>query len=701
MRVKNRTLRRQREAHMPKSPDGTYVRIKTERRGVGKIKTMGILLIALLQLALIICLHTLAATALRWYMIFSVVMDIFTCLYILASSKNSRSKAVWIMIVLILFPVGFLIFFLSDERIFFRSSRKRYERILASSAGMLTGCTTADMPESTARACTYLENATGYVPYKNTTAEYFPSGASAFDDMLEKCAAAEKFIFIEYFIIAEGALFKRMFSVLAERAAAGVDVRVIYDDMGSGGRISHKVKKRVRAAGIQMCAFNKLVPLYKIGMNYRDHRKITVIDGLVAYTGGINIADEYVNEKRLYGYWKDNAVRLEGDAVQGFTLMFLRQWEFVTRKTFDYSPYLYAGEGKFAEPVSSEDSAGAIESEDLSDGLGDPADITLTENLPLPESEESPCAAEENSDTLDTTAEVAENADTPDTAEPAETAETSETAETADSFETAETAETTEHAEAAQTAEIIKPAETDGLTESDAGDERALEEGEEQPVQTGAGQTTVATEAERIAAEGGNEKDASDEIVAEESAPRRGGVFLPYAAGLEYRDPVVRDVYAGVISQANERLWIMTPYFVPDDTITNLLASKARSGVDVRIVLPGIPDKGFVYLISLDNADRLTQSGVKVYTMSDAFVHTKSVLTEKCAVIGSANFDLRSFFQQYENALYSDDDAVMQGLELDFENTFPECVQRTLVREQAGLVRTLLTAILQIFAPMM
>ena len=87
--------------------------------------------------------------------------------------------------------------------------------------------------------------------------------------------------------------------------------------------------------------------------------------------------------------------------------------------------------------------------------------------------------------------------------------------------------------------------------------------------------------------------------------------------------------------------------------------------------------------------------------MSDAFVHTKSVLTEKCAVIGSANFDLRSFFQQYENALYSDDDAVMQGLELDFENTFPECVQRTLVREQAGLVRTLLTAILQIFAPMM
>ncbi len=590
MRIENRTLKRQHLSHLKraqKSYGGDIVRIKTERKGMGKLKGMVILFIALLQLCLLAYLHTMVAVAFHSYLIFSVVLDIITCFYILGTSKNGRSKAVWIMIVLVLFPVGFLIYFVSDENIFFRASRKRYADILASSAGMLTGCSSCGMRDSTARAASYIRTATGFVPYKNTRAEYFPSGASAFDDMLEKCASAEKFIFIEYFIVAEGRLFDRFFKVLSERAAAGVDVRIIYDDMGSSGRLAHKLKKQVRAAGIQLYAFNKLVPLYKIGMNYRDHRKITVIDGRIAYTGGINIADEYVNEKRLYGYWKDNGVRLEGDAVQGFTLMFLRQWEFVTKKSFDYSPFLYAEGGKLLSPVSSGDMCGAIE-------------------------------------------KIAEN------------------------------------------------------------------------VQVGAGKTTVVTEAKR-AADGELAEPAESAVpLAEEQGGRgRGGVFIPYAAGLEYRDPVVRDIYAGVISQANKRLWIMTPYFVPDDTITNLLACKALSGVDVRIVLPGVPDKGFVYLISLDNADKLTKSGVKVYTMSDAFVHTKSVLTEKCAVIGSANFDLRSFFQQYENALYTDDKTVMDGLCGDFENTFPECVQRMYIKRRSGFFRSLVTAVLQIFAPMM
>ena len=536
MKIENRTLKRQRSPLMFKSPDGDVIRIKTERKGMGKLKAMLILFVALLQLCILATLHTLVAVAFQSYLIVSVVLDIITCFYILGSSKNGRSKAVWIMLVLVLFPVGFLIYFLSDENIFFRGSRKRYAAILSSSQNLASGCGGGDMTEVTAQACAYLKNVTGYLPYKNTQAKYFPSGAGAFDDIIVRCAEAKKFIFIEYFIIAEGALFSRLFSVLEERAAAGVDVRVIYDDMGSNGRLSHKLKKRVRASGIKIYAFNKLVPLYKIGMNYRDHRKITVVDGETAYTGGINIADEYVNEKRMYGYWKDNAVRMDGDAVQGFTLMFLRQWEFVTKKSFDYSPFLKLSGG---------------------------------------------AAAARGKACCDT------------------------------------------------------------------------------------------------------------------------GVFMPFAAGLEYRDPVVRDMYANIIARANEKLYIMTPYFVPDETITDLLAGKARSGVDVRMVLPGIPDKKYVYLISLDNADKLIDSGVKIYTMSDTFVHTKSVLTENCAVIGSANFDLRSFFQQYENALYTDDKTVMEGLARDFEETFPECVQRQYIKRDINFARRLLTAVLQIFAPMM
>ena len=620
MRIENRKLKRQYAAHMPKSPDGDIIRIKTERKGIGKMKGMLILLVALLQLGLLVFLHLQLVNAFRWYLIFSVVMDIVTCLYLLGSSKNGRAKAVWIMLILVLFPVGFLIFFLSDERIFFRSSRKRYKKILIASSDLPLKKWEGDMPKLTALACAYIKNTTGYMPVKNTAAKYYPSGASAFDDMLADCASAQRFIFIEYFIIAEGALFSRLFGVLKERAAAGVDVRIIYDDMGSSGRLPRSLKKQVRAAGIQMYTFNKLVPLYKIGMNYRDHRKITVVDGRIAYTGGINIADEYVNEKRLYGYWKDNAVRMEGDAAQGFTLMFLRQWEFVTRKRFDYLPFLQSAE----EGVSSaeQNTAEGVENlpdsaEDLPDGL---------DNLPEPCTEELPEGAESAAEPcIETLPDIAENLSDRLENPPAVCAESSP-----------------------DSAEDLPAAET-----------------------------------------------------SLKSSEQESGIFLPYASGLEYRDPVVRDVYAGVLSQARERLWIMTPYFVPDETITNMLTSKARSGVDVRIVLPGVPDKAYVYLISLDNADKLTRSGVKVYTMSDAFVHTKSVLTENCAVIGSANFDLRSFFQQYENAVYTDDKTVMRGLEADFEESFPECVQRNYVNGKTRPLRTLLTAILQIFAPMM
>ncbi len=642
MRIENRKLKRQYAAHMPKSPDGDIIRIKTERKGIGKMKGMLILLVALLQLGLLVFLHLQLVNAFRWYLIFSVVMDIVTCLYLLGSSKNGRAKAVWIMLILVLFPVGFLIFFLSDERIFFRSSRKRYKKILIASSDLPLKKWEGDMPKLTALACAYIKNTTEYMPVKNTAAKYYPSGASAFDDMLADCASAQRFIFIEYFIIAEGALFSRLFGVLKERAAAGVDVRIIYDDMGSSGRLPRSLKKQVRAAGIQMYTFNKLVPLYRIGMNYRDHRKITVVDGRIAYTGGINVADEYVNEKRLYGYWKDNAVRMEGDAAQGFTLMFLRQWEFVTRKRFDYLPFLQSAE----EGVSSAEqhTAEGLEklpdsAEDLPDYLESAAEKTFinaeatcktqsdgVENLPEPCTEELPEGAESAAEPcIETLPDIAENLSDRLKNPPAVCAESSP-----------------------DSAEDLPAAET-----------------------------------------------------SLKSTEQESGIFLPYASGLEYRDPVVRDVYAGVLSQARERLWIMTPYFVPDETITNMLTSKARSGVDVRIVLPGVPDKAYVYLISLDNADKLTRSGVKVYTMSDAFVHTKSVLTENCAVIGSANFDLRSFFQQYENAVYTDDKTVMRGLEADFEATFPECVQRNYVNGKTRPLRTLLTAILQIFAPMM
>ena len=163
MKIENRTLKRQRSPLMFKSPDGDVIRIKTERKGMGKLKAMLILFVALLQLCILATLHTLVAVAFQSYLIISVVLDIITCFYILGSSKNGRSKAVWIMLVLVLFPVGFLIYFLSDENIFFRGSRKRYAAILSSSQNLASGCGGGDMTDCTGQACAYLKNVTGYL----------------------------------------------------------------------------------------------------------------------------------------------------------------------------------------------------------------------------------------------------------------------------------------------------------------------------------------------------------------------------------------------------------------------------------------------------------------------------------------------------------------------------------------------------------
>ncbi len=514
---------------MRRSPEGDIIRIKTEHLGLGKAKAMIMLFCAVLWIIAFVLLHIWFMNLFTAFLIIALVLDVIVSIYILNTSKPGQSKAVWIFVVFLFFPCGFLLYFLSNDEFAYKSARKKYAKIFKAAEKYMGG---GDPPEGASKELLsdleYFKRAGGVKPFTHTSAKYFPSGASGLDDMLERCSQAKKFIFIEYYIIAEGVLLNRFVDVLEERAAAGVDVRIIRDDMGSGGRITKKMKKRIADAGIKMSTFNKLVPFYKISMNYRDHRKITVIDGETAYTGGINIADEYVNEKRLYGYWKDNAVRIDGSAVDGFTLMFLRQWEYVTKKSFDYSPFL----GQYKE----------------------------TENT---------------------------------------------------------------------------------------------------------------------------------------------STFLPYCAGMEYEEWIARDVYANVISNAKERLFIMTPYLVPDDTIMNLLIAKAKSGVDVRIVIPGIPDKWTVYPVTLRNADKLIKYGVKVISVPDMFVHTKSVLTEYCAIIGSINFDVRSFYQQYECALYTDDKTVMDGLMADFEDVFCEGVQREYVQQKQKLSTRIITALLQVVSPLM
>ena len=168
----------------------------------------------------------------------------------------------------------------------------------------------------------------GFLLYQGTDAVYFSEGADFFEDLLARLKKAEIYVFLEYYILAEGTLWDQIFAVLKERAAAGVEIHITFDDFGNLTRFSDENLQALQNAGIEVKAFNPVHRyVNRIYFNYRDHRKIAVIDGQYAYTGGINIGDEYANRIERFGHWKDSAVRIEGEGVWGFATQFMQMWK--------------------------------------------------------------------------------------------------------------------------------------------------------------------------------------------------------------------------------------------------------------------------------------------------------------------------------------------------------------------------------------
>ncbi len=186
----------------------------------------------------------------------------------------------------------------------------------------------------------YLWNVSGYPVFRNTKVSYYPEASDAFCAMKEDLKKAERFIFLEYFIVQEGEAFRELEEILVEKAAAGVEVRLLYDDFGSVATISRTYARHLRQKGIRCHAFNPASPFLNLFMNHRDHRKIAVIDGKVGYTGGYNLADEYFDLAHPYGKWKDTGLRLEGDAVRSLTSIFLELWYLQTNQREPADAYL-------------------------------------------------------------------------------------------------------------------------------------------------------------------------------------------------------------------------------------------------------------------------------------------------------------------------------------------------------------------------
>ncbi len=271
-------------------------------------------------------------------------LGLLVVLYLLSRDGNPSYKIAWIVPVMF-FPMFGGIFYLMLGSL--RVSRHLQGDL--NEARSQTSCYQTEDPALMHRLeqedldfyhrSNYIGRVSGYYPYTNTRSEYFPSGEALFPVMLEELKKAEKFIFIETFIIGPGLFWDSILEVLCQKAAAGVDVRVIYDDVGCLNTLPPKYYLTLRQQGIKTVVFNPLMPALSTYLNYRDHRKICVIDGNTGFNGGINLADEYINARERLGYWKDTAVMLQGEGVCNLTFMFLRMWRHASAERDDFDQF--------------------------------------------------------------------------------------------------------------------------------------------------------------------------------------------------------------------------------------------------------------------------------------------------------------------------------------------------------------------------
>lgn len=372
----------------------------------------------------------------------------------------------------------------------------------------------------------------GYPCFHGKSAQLYESGEQAFPAMLEALESAEKFIFIEYFIINRGKMWDTMLEIIERKVAAGVQVKIIYDDVGSMRGLPHAYDKVLEKKGIGCIRFNPYRPVYSMIMNNRDHRKFLIVDGKVGFTGGINVADEYINEEKRFGYWKDNAVRIEGDAVRGMTLSFLQMWNACAKQNaVDPAAYL----------------------------------VPMTE--------------------------------------------------------------------------------------------------------TSIGQ----------------------------------GYVIPYADAPVDAEYLAENVYLNIINNATKYLYIATPYLIIDSQMMTALSLAAKRGVDVRIILPEIPDKKIVNQVTKSHYAELLESGIRIYQYTPGFIHDKClVCDDKIATVGTINLDYRSLYLHYENGCVFYGGDIVARVRTNMEQTFGVSRRITQVNKRQGwLISRIYYALIRLLAPVM
>lgn len=297
-------------------------------------------IIILIQIALILTTLLVFNSYFVYFYLFGLILSIAVVLYIINTNSNPAYKLAWIIPIMI-FPVfGGLLYVLFGK---YKLSKKEKVKVTEIENMILPEIKHSysviekleeENPEA-ARQAKYLYNVTNIPPYNNNKSVFLPSGQAMFEKIKEELKKAKKFIFLEYFIIDEGEMWDDILEILEQKVKENVDVRIIYDDFGCIATLPKDYVNTLKKKGIKSCIFGKFVPVLNSKFNNRDHRKICVIDGNTAFTGGINLADEYINKKCRFGEWVDSAIMLKGTAVFSFTLMFLSMWDFINHEKDD------------------------------------------------------------------------------------------------------------------------------------------------------------------------------------------------------------------------------------------------------------------------------------------------------------------------------------------------------------------------------
>lgn len=516
----------------------------------------------------------------------------------------------------------------------------------------------------------YIAQSAGFPFYRNTGFDYYGTGEEGFPHILEEMEKAERYIFLEYFIIEPGYMWNQMLAILQKKVSQGVECRVLYDDMGSFGTLPSSYAKELEKQGIKSVPFNRITPVLGSIMNHRDHRKILVIDGKVAFSGGINLADEYINRIERFGYWKDNVIRIKGEAVWSYTVLFLTNWNALRHEDSNYMVF---------KADSFPDSQAVVEGGMAAMEAGQPVSaIGPTSNdggQPVGAASQPASAA----------------------GQPVSTARGKSGRQTRDnsSFSIAGAASGGLIRDLAHIAsDIAADVRSDNFT--DLPDDLASDI-------RGTGPNPLAPAA--ISPDSANSQildPASPQVPKAADEDDFDGYIAAYGeTPLDY-EITSQNIYMNILNQAVDYCYIITPYLIIDNELTNAILLTAKRGVDVRILTPGIPDKKMIWMITRSYYKTLMKGGVKIYEYTPGFVHAKVFVSDdKVATVGTINLDYRSLYLHFENGTYLYGSRKILDIRDDYLDTLK--VSRRVEKGDIknGVFKEMLLSILRLFTPLL